>query len=209
MTKTMPCKKADRTSGKSPRGKSRAAERPSRKRTGGPPPRPTKGGLWLLFGIYLAALIWIIVCKPPFYGERGGLPRRSWNPVPQILFFAQGRLRIHRDAWQNLLVFVPYGVYLSTLKENWGPWRRTCLFFATSLSFELLQYLFATGRSDITDLITNTLGGIAGMGVAWLLFRLLGREKGTKWIARLAGAATAGGLLLLLPLLLRMGFRRP
>ena len=45
-----------------------------------------------------------------------------------------------------------------------------------SLSFETLQYLFAIGYSDITDLITNTTGTFIGIGVYSLFDRCL-QEK--------------------------------
>lgn len=35
--------------------------------------------------------------------------------------------------------------------------------FATSLLLEVLQFVFAIGASDITDIIMNSLGGIAGI----------------------------------------------
>ena len=34
---------------------------------------------------------------------------------------------------------------------------------STSLLFEILQYIFHIGVSDITDIIMNTIGGIIGM----------------------------------------------
>ena len=39
-----------------------------------------------------------------------------------------------------------------------------------------MQYVLAIGGSDITDLIGNTLGGVAGIGVFAVLHRLFGRK---------------------------------
>ncbi len=45
-----------------------------------------------------------------------------------------------------------------------------CLFiFSTSFLFEIVQFIFAIGASDITDLIGNTIGGIVGI----LFYRML------------------------------------
>ena len=40
-----------------------------------------------------------------------------------------------------------------------------------SLLFEIIQYVSSIGASDITDLITNTIGGLCGM----VLFGILGK----------------------------------
>jgi len=39
------------------------------------------------------------------------------------------------------------------------------------LLFEIIQYVYSIGASDITDLITNTIGGLCGM----VLFGILGK----------------------------------
>ena len=44
--------------------------------------------------------------------------------------------------------------------------------FILSLCFEVLQWVFAIGSSDITDLITNTAGGVLGTGVYFVLRKL-------------------------------------
>lgn len=41
-----------------------------------------------------------------------------------------------------------------------------------SLSFEILQYIFAIGATDITDLIGNTLGGMIGIGIFYMCYKL-------------------------------------
>lgn len=69
----------------------------------------------------------------------------------------------------NVLLFVPLGVFLTTL---WGRFRsgwRACLFgFWVSMIIELLQ-IFTFRATDVNDLITNTLGTALG----WALGRLL------------------------------------
>ena len=48
--------------------------------------------------------------------------------------------------------------------------------FCVSLFYEVMQYVLAIGGSDITDLIGNTLGGVAGIGVFAVLYQLFGRK---------------------------------
>ena len=42
-----------------------------------------------------------------------------------------------------------------------------------SFLYEALQYVFEIGATDITDLLMNTLGGIAGAGLLILLVSIL------------------------------------
>lgn len=52
----------------------------------------------------------------------------------------------------------------------------TALVFAVSFALECSQYVLAVGRFDITDLITNTTGGLVGIGV-YLIGCALFRDK--------------------------------
>ena len=76
----------------------------------------------------------------------------------------------------NLLAFVPFGLYLSLLEPRWPVWKRLLPGFFTSLAYEVLQYAFALGRSDVTDLLSNTLGVLVGVGLYALLAKRL-KEK--------------------------------
>lgn len=73
----------------------------------------------------------------------------------------------------NVLMFIPLGVFLTTL---WGRFRcglRACLFgFWVSMTIELLQ-IFTFRATDVNDLITNTLGTILGWGLGRLLLAIV------------------------------------
>ena len=55
--------------------------------------------------------------------------------------------------------------------------------------FEVLQFSFAIGASDITDLMGNTLGGMIGVGV-FIVFCKLFRTKANKILNVLASIGT-------------------
>ncbi|MGO5093840.1 VanZ family protein [Clostridium sp. LCP25S3_F10] len=48
-----------------------------------------------------------------------------------------------------------------------------CEIFSISLIFEVSQYVFGIGASDITDIITNTIGKIVGMGIYMVIKKIL------------------------------------
>ena len=84
--------------------------------------------------------------------------------------------------------------------EDQRPARRTILLHATiisaglSLSIEILQYICALGRTDIDDLLFNTLGGFLGAGIA----AISGRRFQWLW---LIGAYVLVGVFLVLVIL--------
>lgn len=60
---------------------------------------------------------------------------------------------------------------------KWSFLTKVILSFALSLSFESLQYLLAIGASDITDIITNTLGALIGLSFYALLIKIFSKTK--------------------------------
>jgi glycopeptide antibiotics resistance protein len=128
-----------------------------------------------LFAIYALVLIGIILFKFPFsYQEDGS--GRVLNLIPLAGSYREdGVLRVD-ELVENVLIFVPFGLYLSMVKGNWSLWRRTLLIVGVTVAFEVIQYTFVLGRADITDVLTNTLGGLAGIGLYALLTRVLRRR---------------------------------
>ena len=96
----------------------------------------------------------------------------------------------------NVIIFLTFGVYISMLKENWNILRKAAPVFFTSFAFETLQYIFALGASDITDLIGNTLGGLLGIVLFWILSKVL-KDHTIRTINILAAVGTVlvAGLL--------------
>lgn len=83
-----------------------------------------------------------------------------------------------RQILLNVVMTVPFGILLPLSRrcagKRCGLLRCLLLTAAMSLAIELLQPLLNGARSsDITDLITNTLGGVTGYGLFCLLWRLM------------------------------------
>ncbi|MEI3607434.1 VanZ family protein [Pseudogracilibacillus sp. SE30717A] len=128
-----------------------------------------------LLVVYLLALIWIILFKMVFSLQE--LPHiREINLIP----FA-GSVIINNqidfdEIINNILIFIPFGVYVSMLKPDWAFLKKVAPISIVSLLFEVLQFIFAIGATDITDFIGNTLGGIIGIGL-YLVFHKLFKTK--------------------------------
>lgn len=118
----------------------------------------------VLFAVYLAVLVWIILFKMQFSLDVFGT-LRSVNLVPFAgALFVNGAAD-YSEVVQNVLVFVPFGLYLGMLVEGRLVWAKLAPVFAVSLSLELMQFVFAAGATDVTDLLANTLGGAVGLGL--------------------------------------------
>jgi glycopeptide antibiotics resistance protein len=126
----------------------------------------------VLFVIYACLLTAVILFKFPFsYDETGG--RRIVNLVPLMGSFSGNGVIRYDQLVENVLIFVPMGIYLGMVKRNWSFWRKTLLIVGVTVTFEVTQYSFAIGRADITDVLTNALGGIVGIGIYAMLSKIL------------------------------------
>jgi glycopeptide antibiotics resistance protein len=127
----------------------------------------------VLFVVYALLLVGIILFKFPFQYELTN-SGRELNLIPFAGSFADHRGFGTGDIISNVLIFLPLGVYLSMFRSRWSFARRIVVVAATSVAFEAIQYAFGIGRSDITDVLCNTAGGLVGIGIYALSTRLLG-----------------------------------
>lgn len=144
----------------------------------------------VLFAIYLIVLTWIILLKMSFdLAMLGDMNYRNINLIPFVgSLLVNGRLGIS-EIIMNIIVFIPFGVYMSMLFREWSPVKKAAPAFIVSLLYEILQYIFGIGASDITDLLGNTLGAIIGIGIYSILWRGLG-ERATKLLNIIALVGT-------------------
>ena len=110
------------------------------------------------FTLYVLLLIWIIVFK--FILNLSYL--KYIRTIKIIHFKANGVVNGMRETIINVVLFIPLGMYLKYLLKD-RKFLSIVIISSTSLLFEILQYIFHIGVSDITDIIMNTIGGIIGM----------------------------------------------
>ena len=114
----------------------------------------------IIFSIYLLLLAWLVLFK--FATNLSEIPHiRSINLIP--FYYSLTTSTQIKETLYNILIFVPFGVYVQIFREDWNPATKCAAFLLTSFLFEAFQFLFAIGVSDITDIIGNTVGGIAGI----------------------------------------------
>lgn len=144
----------------------------------------------VLFAVYILLLTGIILFKLPFYSEKLSDGIRVINLIPfHGSFDANGSLLL-REIIYNIFLFIPLGIYICMLKSGWPFMKKALPVIGLSLTFEMIQFIFAIGRSDITDVLGNTLGGIIGIGIYALLFKIF-KSRTVKIVNILALAVTA------------------
>ena len=68
------------------------------------------------------------------------------------------------------------GIYLQMLLPGTKLYVKFMLIAGTSFLLETMQHILAVGRSDITDVLTNTTGGLLGLAVYSMTARLIGNR---------------------------------
>jgi glycopeptide antibiotics resistance protein len=151
-----------------------------------------------LLVIYLTVLGWIILLKLGV--QFSYMEERKINMVP----FAHGYYRM-METIMNVAIFIPLGMYAGVLLRSKFFGFKLLFFFLTSLILEGLQYIFKFGTFDVTDLLTNTTGGIVGY-LLYLAFSLLftTRLKAQKSFNLIFGVGTILIIALLVLLKLNM-----
>ena len=155
-----------------------------------------------LFIIYLIALFWILLFKLGVQFSYMG-NKRSINLIPfSEPLILNGKIDFG-EIILNVVIFVPLGIYAGILFKRWTFGKKLFLFFLISLLVEGLQFILRIGASDITDIITNTLGGIIGLMIFKGLEKVFKNSvKAQKFINIIAAIGTI--LMILLLLLLKM-----
>jgi glycopeptide antibiotics resistance protein len=150
----------------------------------------------VLFIIYLLALYWILLLKLGV--QFSYMASRRTNFVP----FSQSAV-LTGENLLNVLIFIPLGLYTGVLFKKWNFSKKLLFCFFVSVLVEGIQFILRIGAFDVTDFITNTLGGLVGL----VLFNGLEKAfqdggKAQRFINVIAATGTA--LMLLLLVLLKM-----
>ena len=155
----------------------------------------------ILFISYLVAICWILLFKLGVRFSYMGNRRVNLIPFSEPLIL-NGKIDVG-EIILNVVIFVPLGVYTGILFGRWVFGRKLFFLFLISLIVEGLQFILAVGAFDITDIITNTLGGIIGLTIFKAIEKGFNNSvKAQKFINIISAVGTA--LMILLLLLLKM-----
>jgi len=150
-----------------------------------------------LLALYLVTLIWLVLFKLDFnISSVLNYHHRSLNLIP----FAGPSNGSFREMIENVIIFIPFGLLLNVNFKKNGFLPKFAFILVFSLTVELIQFIFAIGATDITDVITNTVGGFLGLKLYGLSNKYINNKKLDRVII------SVGTLLLLLLLYYRIFF---
>lgn len=121
-----------------------------------------KGKWWIIaFFIYLSFIMVSTV-----------MGRKEENPFGYFVshIFPGKNTKVWEMNIENMLMFIPYSfLYLQAYKPQ-KPWKSTVqLITLTSLFIEACQLFFWLGVFQLSDIIYNIIGGLLGIGI-WKLW---------------------------------------
>lgn len=135
------------------------------------------------FVIYMALLVYFLLLSDGF-GRIEGYSGYRYNLVPlqEIMRFIRYRDYIDFSSvvinlLGNVVAFMPFGALIRWVVDRKMHWYQAMGYtFFFSLCVELLQLAAKVGVFDVDDLILNTLGGLFGFWVYYILL-LINRRR--------------------------------
>jgi glycopeptide antibiotics resistance protein len=126
--------------------------------------------LWsrTVLAVYLLILLWLVLFK--FSSDIFSVIAHHHATALNLIPFAGNRLR---EIFDNFIFFIPLGLLLGINYKVVSLKRKLAFVCIVSLVVEAAQFVLAIGLADITDVIMNTFGGLAGL----MLYDVTRRRK--------------------------------
>ena len=112
------------------------------------------------------------------------LNRKLWsNPLSNVMGgwqFIDNKGNVVVDSIENIIMLIPWTWLLIAVRNKKNVVRRPVMYavksgFLFSISIEMLQLILRLGTFQLSDICYNTLGGMIG-GVMFWIIRLIGKQ---------------------------------
>lgn len=155
--------------------------------------------LTALFVFYIAAMSWIILFKFALPEQLNSIRvARVINLIP-FNDLIVGKPMSALETIGNVLIFIPFGIFISLMYEDLSVKKRVLLGMMLSISYETIQYILSIGVADATDVFTNTLGCVVGVGLYILMRKIIRNEIRAKRFVVICSAAACVPSLAMIP----------
>ena len=131
----------------------------------------------ILFYFYMLALVYFLLLSDGF-GRLSVYEDYHYNLIPFqeikrfILYWKviDDPFLVTMNLFGNIIAFVPFGALIRWVINRSVRWYQVLGYtFLLSLSVEVLQLIAKVGVFDVDDLLLNSLGGLIGFWVYYLL----------------------------------------
>ena len=144
----------------------------------------------LIFIIYILCLFHIVTYQDVNYGNNNLIPFK------EMFRYDVGSYKFYKNIIGNIILFLPYGFFVSKYLESKKIFRPLFLSLILSITIEMVQYYI--GRVfDIDDIILN----VNGASLGYLIYKLFSYIK-TKFSKLLKGEGTVTILIIIIILLI-------
>ena len=136
---------------------------------------PIRELLSLIFMIYIICLFYIVT----FQDIDGSWATSNFQPFKEMFRYSFGSRLFIKNVLGNMLMFVPYGFFVSYILKERKALIILVLTFILSFTIEYIQ--LRIGRVfDIDDILLNLMGGILGYWIYLFLCWIQDKIRGKK-----------------------------
>jgi len=131
-----------------------------------------------LLVLYVVILIWLVLFKFSLHISHVlSHHHRSLNLIPFAApSIVNGKIN-YGEMVYNCIFFIPLGLLLNVNFKKIGFLPKLAFIMGFSIAAESIQFIFSIGATDITDVITNTLGGFLGLKLYDISKKYINSEK--------------------------------
>ena len=151
--------------------------------------------LMLSFIIYILCLFQVVT-----FTDDVTWSTNNFIPFKEILRYSITSRLFLKNVIGNMLMFLPFGFFISYYLENKKPHLTILLTLIASIAIESVQ--LAIGRVfDVDDIILNLLGGLLGYLLYYVLFRISEKVPDvfkTEWFLNIVSIIILLGILVLI-----------
>ena len=122
----------------------------------------------VLFLLYVVFLIYFLFLAE-WYGRTGISDEYRYNlelfrEIKRFIIYREqlGAFAVFANLAGNILIFVPYGFFISVASRERGFFKTLFFSMGLSLCVEIIQLFTRVGSFDVDDILLNTIGGVLG-----------------------------------------------
>ena len=122
----------------------------------------------VLFLLYVIFLIYFLFLAE-WYGRTGVSEEYRYNlelfkEIKRFITYREqlGIFAVLTNLAGNIIIFVPYGFFISMASRSRGFFKTLFFSMGLSLCVELTQLFTRVGSFDVDDILLNTVGGVFG-----------------------------------------------
>ena len=122
----------------------------------------------VLFLLYVVFLIYFLFLAE-WYGRTGVSEEYRYNlelfrEIKRFIIYREqlGAFAVFANLAGNILIFVPYGFFISVASRERGFFKTLFFSMGLSLCVEIIQLFTRVGSFDVDDILLNTIGGVLG-----------------------------------------------